>query len=253
MKISFDGRVALVTGASRGIGRATALALAEAGADVALSYHRDEKGARDTVAEIREMGRRSACFGAAVEKAEDNERLINDVIREFGSLSVLICNAGVAPKGRKVVDSDLSDVEHAFRVNALSPLLLAKTAIPHLRQQKRGDIVIVSSIATHNLRPYSAAYSMSKAAAEALARVLSKEEREHGIRCNIVAPGLTDTEMGKSGAKRIYGVGDIRELDASQPFGHVCAPEEVASTIVYLASGANSYTNGQRICVDGGG
>jgi 3-oxoacyl-[acyl-carrier protein] reductase len=253
MEISYTGRVALVTGASRGIGRATALALAKAGADVAVNYRADEEGARDTVAAIRKMGRKAECYAAAVENYEEDERMIAAVVRHFGSIGVLISNAGIPSNGGPVAEANPADLEHVMRVNAMAPYFLAKLAIPHLRRQKRSDIVVVSSVATINLRPNTASYSMSKAAAEALIQVHAKEERGHGIRCNVVSPGLTDTVMGQTGARIIFGTNDMRTLDAAQPFGHVCRPEEVASAIVYLASSANSYASGQKLYINGGG
>jgi 3-oxoacyl-[acyl-carrier protein] reductase len=253
VEISCSGRVALVTGASRGIGRAAAIALAEAGADVAVNYRSDEEGARDTVAAIQKLGRNAIKYAAAVENYEENERMVAAVVRDFGSIGILVSNAGASSNAAPVAEGELAEFDHVMRVNAFAPYFLAKLAIPHLRQHKRSDVIVVSSVATLNLRPNTAAYTMSKAAAEALIQVLAKEERRHGVRCNIVAPGLTDTVMGQKGAEIIFGTKNIRELDASQPFGHVCQPEEVASAIVYLVSEANSYVSGQKLYVNGGG
>jgi NAD(P)-dependent dehydrogenase (short-subunit alcohol dehydrogenase family) len=253
MNISFKDRVALVTGASRGIGQATAIALAEAGADVAVNYRADAEGAQSTVDRIQAMGRRAKAYRAAVDSYEQCREMMDAIIRDFGSIAVLVSNAGLPSKGEPVAQADLSTLERVMKVNAFAPLYLSQLAIPHLRKQPRGDIVIVSSVATKNLRPFTAAYAMAKSAAEAFAKVLSKEEREHGIRCNVVAPGLTDTAMGRGAAAKLFGAQDIRDLDSSQPFGHVCRPEEVAQVIVYLASDANSYVSGQTIYVDGGG
>jgi 3-oxoacyl-[acyl-carrier protein] reductase len=139
------------------------------------------------------------------------------------------------------------------RVHAFGSHYLSKLVIPQMRNLTRGDIVMVSSVATDHDAPNGAPYNMAKAAMEALARTLAKEERKHGIRCNIVAPSLTVTEMGKRLSKATSGVDDIHKLDASFPFGHVSVPEDVAAVVAFLISDANSYANGQRVAVDGGG
>ncbi len=135
----------------------------------------------------------------------------------------------------------------------MAPYFLAKLVIPHMRRERRGDIVIVSSVAAFKLLPNTACYSMGKAAAEVLSGILAKEEREHGIRCNVVGPSLTDTAMGRGAVTRLFGAKEIHDLDASMPFGHVCSPREVAAAIVYLVSDANPYASGQKFYIDGGG
>lgn len=255
MQISLQGRVALVTGASRGIGRAIAIALAEAGADVAVNYRRDEDAANETVAEIAKLGRKAKAYSASVENFEEDQKMVADVLKDFGSIGILVNNAGIASRGQSVVDTDPQELERVLRVHAMAPHFVSKLVIPHMREQKRGDIVIISSVATLHHAANGGPYNMGKAAAEALALTLAKEEREYGIRTNIVAPGLTATDMGsrlaaaRAGKKRM----DIHELDATMPFGHVCSPEEVAAAVVYLVSDANPYANGQKINIDGGG
>jgi len=253
MNISIEGRVALVTGASRGIGQAIAITLAQAGADVAVNYREDASGASETVAAIRKLGRKAVAYQGDVGSYEDDERLVAAVVREFGTIGILVCNAGVASKVSSVADSDPGELEYVMRVNAMAPYFLAHLAIPHMRREKRGDIVLISSVSTQLLLPCTASYTMSKTALEALSTILAKEERQHGIRCNVVGPSLTDTEMGRGVVSAIHGVNDIRQLDASMPFGHVCSPQEVAAAVVYLVSDANPYANGQKLYIDGGG
>ncbi len=255
MDISLKGRVALVTGASRGIGRAIAIELARAGADVAVNYRRDEDAANETVAEIRALGRKAKAYSASVENFEDDRKMVADVLKDFGSIGILVNNAGIASRGQTVVDTDPQELERVLRVHAMAPHFVSKLVIPHMRKEKRGDIVIISSIATLHHAANGGPYNMGKAAAEALALTLAKEERKYGIRTNIVAPGLTATDMGsRLAAARAGKKGmDIHELDATMPFGHVCSPEEVAAAVVYLVSDANPYANGQKINIDGGG
>ena len=122
-----------------------------------------------------------------------------------------------------------------------------------MRGRGRADVATISSTATLTMEGNGAPYNMAKAALEALALTLAKEERRHGIRVNIVAPGLVETEMGTRLAKAVAGVKDIRELDASMPFGRVCQPEDVANVVRFLVSAQNSYVTGEKINVHGGG
>ncbi|HLY56730.1 MAG TPA: SDR family oxidoreductase [Stellaceae bacterium] len=252
MSLSLDGRVALVTGGTRGIGRWIALALAKAGADVAVCYRRDKESADETLALIAETGRRGRAYAASVDKWEEAETLVATVAADFGSLGILVNNAGIASRGQSVHDQDLAEIHRVMGLNALAPYYLSKLAIPHLRKEKRGDIVMISSTVTKYLPPNCAPYSMSKSALEVLGKSIAKEEARNNIRCNIVSPGLTVTEMGRRIAKARLGADDIHQLDASFAFGHVCTPAEVADVVLFLVSDMNTYVSGQNIVVDGG-
>ncbi|MEN9317024.1 MAG: hypothetical protein RIS35_3417 [Pseudomonadota bacterium] len=249
---SLSGRVALVTGASRGIGRAIALALADAGADVALNYNRNAEAAEEVATMIRAKGRRAAVYQAAVENYDEDAAMVDAVLRDFGSIGILVNNAGIASRGQNVADTDPKEVERVLRVHALAPHYLSKLVIPHMRKERRGDIVMISSVATLQPAANGAPYSMGKSAAEALALTLAREEQANGIRTNIVAPGLTVTDMGERLPKARWGVKDIHELDAKAPFGRVSTPEDVANVVVFLVSEAGSYVNGQKINLNGG-
>ena len=253
MQVVLKGRVALVTGAGRGIGRAIALSLAEAGADVAVNYRRDANAAAETVAEIRNLGRKSKAYQASVENLEEDAHMVAEVLKDFGSIGILVNNAGIASRGQSVVDTDPQEMERVVRVHAFGPHYLCKLVVPHMRKEKRGDIVMISSVATRGNAANGAPYNMGKAAMEALALTLAKEERKNGIRTNIVAPSLTVTEMGRRLTKAVTGGKDIAELDATSPFGRVSVPEDVAAVVTFLVSDANPYANGQKINVDGGG
>lgn len=255
MEISLKGRVALVTGGSRGIGRAISIALAQAGADVAVNYRRDEEAANETVEAIGKLGRKARAYSASVENFEEDQKLVADVLKDFGSIGILVNNAGIASRGQSVADTEPMELERVLRVHAMAPHFVSKLVIPHMRKEKRGDIVMISSVATLHHAANGGPYNMGKAAMEALALTLAKEERKHGIRTNIVSPSLTDTDMGRRlAAARAGKKGmDIHELDAQYPFGHVCSPEEVAAAVVYFVSDANPYANGQKLNIDGGG
>ena len=253
MQISLAGRTALVTGASRGIGRAIAIALAQSGADIAVNYRREKAAADEVVAAITALGRKAKAYAASVENVEDDARMVAEVVRDFGGIGILVNNAGIASRGQSVADTDPAELERVLRVHAMAPHFLSKLVLPHMRKEKRGDIIMISSVATQSLAANGAPYSMGKAAMEALALTLAKEERKHGSRTNVVGPTLTDTEMGRRLAQARTGVKNIHDLDDQYPFGHVCSPEEVAAAVVYLVSDANPYANGQKLYINGGG
>lgn len=253
MEISLEGRVALVTGAGRGIGRAIALSLAEAGADVAVNYRRDQAAAEETVAEIERLGRKARAYSASVENFEQDAAMVEAVLADFGSIGILVNNAGIASRGQSVADTDPAEMERVVRVHAFGPHYLCKLVIPHMRKAARGDIIMISSVATLGMGANGGPYNMGKAAMEALALTLAKEERAHGIRTNIVAPSLTVTEMGRRLTKATAGVDDIHALDARSPFGRVSTPEDVAAVVTFLVSSANPYANGQKVNINGGG
>lgn len=250
--LSLENRTALVTGGSRGIGRGIALALARAGADVAVNYRRDADAAAEVVAAVEALGRKAKAYHAPVDDFAACADMVEAIVRDFGGISILINNAGIASRGQSVADTDPAEMERVVRVHAFGPHYMSKLAIPHLRKHARSDIVMISSVATLSHSANGAPYNMGKAACEALALTLTKEEREHGIRVNIVAPSLTVSDMGVRLAKAAAGVDDIHALDAQFPFGRVPTPEDVASAVVWLVSDANSYASGQKINIDGG-
>ena len=246
-------RVALVTGGGRGVGKGISLSLAAAGASVAVNYRRDEESAAETVREIEALGGKAIAFPASVDDYEQNAQMVADIERDLGPISILVNNAGIASRGRSVVDTDPEEMRRVVATHAFGPHYLAALTLPKMRTLGRGDIVMISSVATRSLGPNGAPYNMGKTAMEALAYTLAKEEREHGIRVNIVAPGLVDTDMGQRLIKAVQGVEDIRSLDQSMPFGRVCQPEDVANVVRFLVSDENSYLTGERLYCDGGG
>jgi NAD(P)-dependent dehydrogenase (short-subunit alcohol dehydrogenase family) len=250
--MTLSGRVALVTGGGRGIGRAVSLALAEDGADVAVNYRRDEESARETAAAVEALGRKACIYQASVDRFEEDAAMVKQVLADFAHVDILINNAGLASRGHSVADTDPAELERVVHTHSLAPHFLSKLVLPSMRQRPRGDIVMISSSATLHHAPFGAPYTMGKAAMEALALTLAREERPHGIHVNVVAPGLVETEMGRRLVRATQGVEDLREIDASMPFGHVCSPEEVADVVRFFVSGAARYVTGQKVYVDGG-
>jgi 3-oxoacyl-[acyl-carrier protein] reductase len=250
--VALEGRVALISGGGRGIGRAIALGLAEDGADIAVNYRRDEDAAHDTVKEIANIGRRARAYAASVDDYDACASMVDTVVADFGTVDILVNNAGVASRGHSVVHTDPAELDRVLRTHAIGAWTLSKLVLPSMRTAPRGDIVMISSVAVQQMLPNSAPYNMAKAALEALAWTLAKEERRNGIHVNVVAPGLVDTEMGRRLVKGAMGVDDIRSMDARAAFGHVCSPEEVAAAVRFLVSEQASYITGQRLGVDGG-
>ena len=251
-----DGRVALVTGGGRGIGRGISELLAAQGATVAVNYRRDADAAAVTVAAIRAAGGQASAFHASVDDADACATMIDAVVAQFGGLDILVCNAGIASRGNSVADTDPAEMIRVVAAHAFGPHHLARLAMPHLRAKGRGDMVMISSVATSTMSANGAPYNMGKAAMEALAFTLAKEERANGIHVNIVAPGLVETEMGVRLARSFTGnrdLQDLRSLDAAAPFGRVCQPLDVANVVLWLCSEGAGYVTGQRIVCNGGG
>ena len=251
-----EGRVALVTGGGRGIGRGISELLASQGATIAVNYRRDADAAADTVSAIHAAGGEASAFQASVDDADACAAMIDAVVAQFGGLDILVCNAGSASRGNSVADTDPAEMMRVVAAHAFGPHHLARLAMPHLRARGRGDVVMISSVATSTLSANGAPYNMGKAAMEALALTLAKEERTNGIHVNIVAPGLVETEMGVRLARSFTGnrdLQDLRSLDAAAPFGRVCQPLDVANVVLWLCSEGAAYITGQRIVCNGGG
>jgi 3-oxoacyl-[acyl-carrier protein] reductase len=249
---SLAGRVALVTGAGRGIGRGIAFELARCGAVVGVNYRRDEEAANVTVAAIEERGGRALALQASVGELDEVDRLAEAALAEFGHVDILVANAGIASRGLSVADTGPEEVQRVMTTHALGAHRLARLLLPSMRERPRGDVVVISSSELVHMRANGAPYNMAKAALEALALTLAKEEIANGIRVNIVAPGLVATDMGDRLVKAKLGVEDTSALDADQPLGRVTRPEDVARVVRFLVSDDAAFVTGQRIVVDGG-
>ena len=248
-----DRRVALVTGGGRGIGRAICTGLARDGISVAVNYRRDEAAARTVCAELTALGVRAACYQAVIADDAAAESLAERVLHDFGRVDILVKNAGVASRGHLVADTDPAEVTRLIGTNVLGPMRLTQRLLPQMRGRRRGDIIFISSTMTVVTPANGGAYTIAKAAMQALAQTLAKEEREHGVHVNAVAPGLVRTDMGERLAKGAMGVDEIDELAPTLPFGRVCEPDDVAGAVRWLVSDQAAYVTGEVVKIWGGG
>jgi NAD(P)-dependent dehydrogenase (short-subunit alcohol dehydrogenase family) len=253
MAAELEGRVAIVTGGGRGIGRAISIGLAEDGADVVVNFRRDEASAEETVAEITKLGRQAIAVQGSVDRYEDCSRVVDTAVGRFGYVDILVNNGAIASAGRSVFDSDPAEFERVVRTHAFGAWYMCKLVLPTMRERPRGDIVMISSAATLSNGANGTPYNMGKAALEALAFTLAKEERPYGIHVNVAAPGIVETEMGKRLVRAVAGVTDIRTLDATMPFGRVCQPRDVANVVRFFCSEKAGYLTGEKLYVWGGG
>jgi NAD(P)-dependent dehydrogenase (short-subunit alcohol dehydrogenase family) len=247
-----DGRVALVTGGGRGIGRAISELLAAEGAAVAVNYRKDSDAAKATVVAVEAAGGAARAYQASVDDPDQDAAMVDAVLADFGFIDILVHNGGIASRGNPVADTDPSEVLRVVATHAIGPHHLTRLVLPSMRTRPRGDVVMVSSVATKHYAGNGAPYNMGKAALEALAFTLAKEERPNGIHVNVVAPGLVETDMGVRLA-RAMGSPDIRALDAVSAFGHVCQPMDVAKVVLWLCSEGAGYVTGQKVECDAGG
>jgi NAD(P)-dependent dehydrogenase (short-subunit alcohol dehydrogenase family) len=247
-----SGRVALVTGASRGIGRGIALELAAAGAAVAVNYRRDADAAEEVVAEVRSGGGRALAIQASVSEQADVDRLADEALAEFGVVDLLVANAGIASRGLSIADTDPAEVVRVMTTHTFSTHRLIQRLLPGMRSQERSDVVLISSSELNRMKANGAPYNMAKAALEALGLTLANEEVANGVHVNIVAPGLVVTDMGAKLVKAKLGLDDMAALDSTQPLGRLVHPGDIASVVRFLCSPAAAFVTGQRVVVDGG-
>ncbi|PZC43797.1 MAG: glucose 1-dehydrogenase/3-oxoacyl-[acyl-carrier protein] reductase [Chloroflexi bacterium] len=251
-----EGRTALVTGGSRGIGRAICLRLANDGTDVAINYANSADAANEVAEEVRALGRRAEVYQADVADLEAVDAMCEQAITDFGQIDILVNNAGIGSSGINrptITEATQEQWELLLGANLWGPIHMCRALVPHMRAADRSDVIMISSVASLNMGSRMGLYSIGKVGAEALAHTLAKEEREHGMRVNIVAPGLVDTDMGRKLITLIPGSDDMRERDASSPFGFVCTPADIAAEVAHLVSDDGRYITNQRIYVNGGG
>jgi 3-oxoacyl-[acyl-carrier protein] reductase len=238
--------VAIVTGGSRGIGRATAEALAEQGATVALSYVRGEAQAREVADGIRARGGQAEILGFDVADTAGCESAVADVAKRLGRLDILVANAGIAVDGL-LLRLKTEDLERTFAINVGGAIAAARAATRVMMRARTGRVVFVSSIVGEMGNAGQAAYSASKAALIGLSKTLAREYASRAITVNAVAPGYVDTDMTQ-------GItGEMREtMLKAIPLGRTATAREIATAISYLVSDEAAYVTGQVLRVNGG-
>ncbi len=233
--------VALVTGASRGIGRAIALELAQAGMTVAVNYAHSAEAAQEVVAQMDGSG---SIFGADVSQAEQVQQLFTDVLEKFGRIDVLVNNAGITRDGLLMRMKD-EDWQQVIDLNLTGVFLCTRAATKLMLKQRSGRIINISSTSGVLGNAGQTNYAAAKAGVIGFTKAVARELSSRGITVNAVAPGFIDTDMTKD--LKLDGV--IAQI----PLGRVGKPEEIAGTVRFLATDpAAAYITGQVICVDGG-
>lgn len=244
MSFSLAGKRALVTGASRGLGKAIALSLARAGADVAITYEKSAEKAQAVADEIRALGRNGAAIQADSASPQAIRQAVAQSVEQLGGLDILVNNAGIARGGPLEAMSD-EDIDALINVNIRGVVIATQAAIAHLPDGGR-IINIGSCLANHVPLPGIAVYSMTKSALNSLTRGLARDLGPRGITVNLVHPGPTDSDMNPADGE---GAETQRQLIA---LGHYGKAEDIADAVTFLASPAAKHITGTGIDVDGG-
>lgn len=242
------GKVAIVTGASKGIGAGIAKGLGAAGAAVVVNYASSKEGADRVVAEIKSKGGKAFAVQGDVSKAADVKRLFEETKKSFGSLDVLVNNAGVFEFGPLEAVTE-AEFHREFNTNVLGPILTIREALKHFGP-KGGSVINISSVAGANPVPNSAVYSATKGAVDSITRGLAKELGSRNIRVNAIAPGGVETE----GTRRIGIIGSDfeKQIVAGTPLGRFGQPEDISRVAVFLAPDDSGWLTGERITASGG-
>lgn len=247
MPTDLAGKTAIVTGAGRGIGRAVALALAEAGADVALAA-RTEWQLEQVAGEISDRGRRGLPVRTDVTVAADADHLVEATLAEFGRLDILVNNSGIGT-ARPMLETDESAWDSVMATNLRGAFLCTRAAGRHLTAVGAGKVINVASVFALIGRPNFVAYSASKAGLVGFTRALAVEWARHGVQVNAIAPGLIPTDLN---AEALRDPDRVRSLQNQIPAGRFGRPEEIGPLAVYLASPASDYVTGAVFPIDGG-
>ena len=245
--LTLAGKTALVTGGSRGIGRATCALFGRLGANVAVAYARDEKAAREVVAEVERAGSRAVALRADLSAEKDAARLLGRAEKALGPLDILVANHGVWKRAPIDTMTD-RQWDETVRVNLASVRALCSEAARRMIPRGSGSIVLVASTAGQRGEPFHSHYAASKGGVIALARSLGSELGPRGIRVNCVAPGWVMTDMSRHAIEGAQGAA----ICAAIPLGRAGTPEEIAGPIAFLASDLSSYLHGQVLQVNGG-
>jgi NAD(P)-dependent dehydrogenase (short-subunit alcohol dehydrogenase family) len=240
-----EGKTAVVTGASRGLGKAMAIGLAKAGADVVVI---DILDTSETVSEIKKLNRKSLGLKIDVSNKSDVEAMVKDVLEKFGNIDILVNNAGILRTGNAEV-LDKKDWDKVIEVNLTGQFLCAQAVGRQMTKQKSGSIINIASIAGLGGYASSVPYSASKAGVILMTKTLAVEWGKHNVRVNTICPGVFATDMTDSYLKDKQFKDMIKN---KVPLGRPAKPDELVGTVVYLASKASEYMTGHALVIDGG-
>lgn len=246
MQQRFSGRVALVTGGSRGIGRETALRLASEGADVAISYAQRAQAAEEVVAEIRRLGRKAVAARCNAAVAADVQRLVAETRRELGPIDLLV-HCGAISNICTHAELSLARWQEMIDVNLTGAYLAVFAVKDEMIARRFGRIVTISSIAALRPRAMQIHYSAAKAGVIAMTRCCAEAFAPYNVRVNCVSPGLTETEMA-----HVLSPETMQRITSETPLGRIGQPPEIAAVICFLLSEEASFMTGQTVVVDGG-
>ena len=241
-----DGRVAIVTGAARGIGKAIALKFAEEGADVAITDLVINEAAEETLAEIAAFGHKVKGYASNAAKFDETQSVVEQIVQDFGRIDILVNNAGITKDGLVMRMSE-EQWDAVIAVNLKSAFNFIHAVVPQMARQKSGSIINMASIAGQMGNPGQVNYASSKAGLIAMAKSVAKEMGSRGIRANAIAPGYVITEMTAALPEAVR-----EEYIKNIPLKRGATVEEIANTALYLASDLSSYVTGQVIAVNGG-
>ncbi len=241
-----DGKVALITGAARGIGKAIALKFAAEGADVAFTDLVINEAAEETIAEIAAFGHKVKGYASNAANFDETHTVVEEILKEFGHIDILVNNAGITKDGLVLRMSE-AQWDAVIAVNLKSAFNFIHAVIPSMARQKGGSIINMASIAGQMGNPGQINYASSKAGLIAMAKTVAKEMGSRGIRANAIAPGFIVSEMTNALPEAVR-----EEYIKSIPLKRGGTVEEIANTALYLASDLSSYVTGQVIAVNGG-
>jgi 3-oxoacyl-[acyl-carrier protein] reductase len=249
-----QGRAAIITGASRGIGRASALRLAREGAKILVNYRQERAKADEIIQEIEGFGGVAIAFQADVGDRDAVVRMVEKAVEEFRGVDILVNNAGVTLGGGSLLDFKEETFDQMAQVNVKGFLHCTKAVAPHMMEKRYGKIVNIASIAGFGTAAFlgNLAYASTKAAAIVLTKRLALELGRYGINVNAIAPGLIKTDMGVGHQTPAEQKKRIQYFEKASMLGRIGEPEDVANAVLFLASDESSFITGQVITVDGG-
>ncbi|HCW52171.1 MAG TPA: short-chain dehydrogenase [Clostridium sp.] len=240
------GKVALVTGASRGIGRAIAVELAKEGASIVINYSKDNEGAEETLEQVKKVNGYGVIIKQDISSLEGCKLMIDKIISTMGKIDILVNNAGISTIGL-FMDAEEEDISRIINTNLMGPVYLTKYALQHMVPKRSGNIINISSMWGDVGASCEVLYSTTKGGLNLFTKSLAKELAMSNIRVNGIAPGVINTKMNE-----VFSEEDRKSLEEEIPLGRFGTPEEIGKLAVFLASDDSSYITGQIIRADGG-